>query len=326
MRIALVGLTVISLVGCRPVSQAALVPAVLIGVLADDDSESEETTANPVIVVTPPARCEPTTGMGCPPPPTVTCLTRGRFAAGSTTTLRASATGQDVRVRWSVARAPAPHGYSFATRPNGRRNSEIEPVAAEGNEIQFTGVIVGEYAIRAQAVDSFGRTAECESTLTMASHGLRVELSWDTAGTDVDLHMISEQSPRWFTDKDCYYAARQPDAREPDPLRRRWLDTDDVDGHGPENIRIDAPDPAQTYRIGVHYYSSHNHNQRTTPTVLVYCGETLRGRFSRPMTGTTDSMQNDFWEVASVRFDGNGDCSLAALNRSTTRSSIANQR
>jgi hypothetical protein len=323
MRLALIGLTVVSLVGCRPVSQAALIPAVLFGMLAEEEPSTEvlPVTVTNAVPVARPVRCDPSTGVGCPQAPTVTCPSAFRFAAGSSTTLRAAATGQDVRVRWSVARSPGQHGFRFATSFESR---ETDRVVAEGGEVPFTAVIVGDYTVRAQAVDAVGRTAQCESTVTAISHGLRVELSWNTDRTDVDLHMLSGRDARWFSPSDCYYGARQPDQSLTNHAQRRWLDTDDVNGFGPENIRVDAPDPAHTYRIGVHFYSAHEQRERTTPTVLVYCGETLRGRYTRPMSGSRGSMENDFWEVASVRFDGNGGCSLEEVHRVSRASDASN--
>lgn len=327
MRLALVGLTLVSLVGCRPISQAALIPAVLLSVLPlEDESDAEppvdEARPAPALRV---ATCNPATGVNCPAPPTVTCPNAVQFAAGSSTTLRATATGQGVRVRWSLAHGASQNSARFASRFEG---SEGFLPMNEGLEVPFSSVIVGEYAVRAQATDSYGRTAECSSTVTATSHGLRVELSWDTRGTDLDLHMTSSDQPRWFTQSDCYFAARRPDEQLTDTPadRRRWLDTDDVDGLGPENIRVDSPDPTRTYRIGVHFYSAHGHHERTTSTVLVYCGASLAGRFARPISAERSSSENDFWEVASVRFDGRGACSLDATDRIVPASSISRSR
>lgn len=328
MRPALLALAVASTVACRPATRSTLAPRVATRTLAVEVVAARPTptavAVMPAVVAVRPTEelrgCDAQTGAGCPAPPTVRCPASSRVAAGASTTLRAEATGQRVRVRWSVARAPREHGFRFAPRFS---SGDSDRIVAEGEEVPFTAVIVGEYALRVRAIDAFGRAAECESTVAMVSHGLRVELSWDTDGTDVDLHLISTRAPRWFDAADCYFAARQPDVSLADPSRRRWLDTDDVDGHGPENIRVDAPDPEQTYRIGVHYYSSHGHRQRTTPTVLVYCGEVLRGRFSRPLRGDHDSQQNDFWQVASVRFSNAQECAIDEEGTVTTADAIS---
>ncbi len=90
---------------------------------------------------------------------------------------------------------------------------------------------------------------------------IRVKLSWDIDITDVDLHLLRPGGT--FMDNgdalrigtDCFFANRNPDwgeagNAEDDP----YLDVDDVDGFGPENIFLE-PGENGTYTVVVHYYS-----------------------------------------------------------------------
>jgi hypothetical protein len=115
------------------------------------------------------------------------------------------------------------------------------------------------------------------------------------------------------TPQDCYYANRRPDDASADESRRRWLDTDDVDGEGPENIRVDVPELDEEYRVGVHYYSSHGSADATTAIVVIHCGEQQVARFERALHGHRSPDENDFWRVAGVRFRPDGSCVVAPL-------------
>lgn len=250
-------------------------------------------------------------------PSALRCPAPSRALAGTPVSLRAAAAPPGARVRWSVSAAPGDtRAYRFAAQYD---DHDTDSVVAQGVEVPFTSVIVGDFTVHAETRNPDGSTAQCDTTVSMLGHGLRVELSWNTDGTDVDLHALDAPEGRWFTPQDCYYANRQPDTSVLEEGRRRWLDTDDVDGEGPENIRVDTPSTSRDYQIGVHFYSSHNHHGTTRATVVIYCGEQRMGSFVRDMTGDRSGPDaNDFWNVASVRFDASASCTVQALGRLTT--------
>ena len=99
-----------------------------------------------------------------------------------------------------------------------------------------------------------------------------------------------------------------------------------MDGEGPENIRIDAPQLDRDYIFGVHYYSAHGHADATTAILVVYCGEQQVARFSRQLVGTRSVSDNDFWRVASVRFNAQGQCAVQPLNAISRHHDVANQQ
>ena len=275
------------------------------------------TTSSPLTIAAGPATAGPSgpavaVGAGpqirCPAPQTV--------MAGASVRLQAEARGGDgapLRVRWEVRTAPQNNrAYRFLERFDA---NDTDAVVGLGAEVPFAGVIVGDYTLVATARDAEGRTAECETQVAMTGHGLRVELSWNTDHTDVDLHATRGPGTPWVTPQDCYYAQRQPDTADPVEGHRRWLDTDDVDGEGPENIRVDAPQPDEDYNIGVHYYSSHGQHGPTRAIVMVYCGERRVARFERDLVGDRAVSDNDFWHVARVRFGGPNGCAVTPVQR-----------
>lgn len=100
------------------------------------------------------------------------------------------------------------------------------------NSVEVRGAD-GRHRARAQWVDS-------NATRTQAR--LRVVLSWDSAGTDLDLHVVTPAGGHaWY--------GRQvlPDGSA--------LDVDVTTGYGPEIFSSAAP-PAGTYHIYVNYFGS----------------------------------------------------------------------
>jgi uncharacterized protein YfaP (DUF2135 family) len=121
---------------------------------------------------------------------------------------------------------------------------------------------------------------------------LRVTLTWDTSGTDVDL---------WVTDPNgerCYYANSTT-------ASGLTLDFDDTDGFGPENITTTNIIPGD-YLVQVHYYSDDDYENAisTNATVVIRINE-----------GSPDETVNnyygflydtgDLWTVTTLTFDGN---------------------
>jgi murein DD-endopeptidase MepM/ murein hydrolase activator NlpD len=95
---------------------------------------------------------------------------------------------------------------------------------------------------------------------------LRAVLTWNTAGTDVDLHIHAS------TGQHAYYANKLA-------IPNGVLDYDDVDGFGPETFTLTTRPAGATYTISVHYYSDHGHGP-STATVKVYLDDKLEDTFT----------------------------------------------
>ncbi|MEZ4391064.1 MAG: hypothetical protein R3A48_08215 [Polyangiales bacterium] len=314
---------ILALAGCASAPSPTLVTVTTVHtpetlVIATEPQPPAVVVTEPGRVITGPVEATPPEvavgaggGLRCPSPQ--------RALAGSPVTLRAEGYAPGTRLRWTVTQSPQARWYRFAPRfdPN-----DSDSIVAMGAEVPFTSVIVGDYTVHLDARDEQGATTSCETTVSMLGHGLRVELSWDTDGTDVDLHLASQPVPRWFTPSDCYYASRTPEGSAEASPQARWLDVDDVDGRGPENIRVDVPHTNGEYTVGVHYYSSHGQSGITNAQVVVYCGEQRVAQFSRGLMGDRGE-RNDFWRVAGVRFDGSGGCQVRPINEVVTRQQAA---
>jgi hypothetical protein len=87
---------------------------------------------------------------------------------------------------------------------------------------------------------------------------MHIRLNWTSDLTDVDLHLLGPGGVMWTCEGDCYFSNGNPNWGDPNDFRDDpFLDVDDVDGFGPENINLEAPAPG-TYRVVVQYWDEHD--------------------------------------------------------------------
>jgi hypothetical protein len=227
--------------------------------------------------------------------------------------------------------------WELGGRPAG--SSAEPPSPADAQDTIFMADIAGDYTLNLVVTDDEGNIGMCTFVVTaVPSEGLRVEMYWNppdrscdaTPGpgcdpTDVDLHLLHPSAPHWFQDPDpgapqldCYYGncnassgmVLEWDALGADDNPR--LDLDDVEGHGPENINIDTPVTGHVYTVGVHYYADDGFGPSQV-YVKVYCASTTGECTSGPpvefgpvelRVDNRDWSNNQFWRVATVRWDG----------------------
>lgn len=130
--------------------------------------------------------------------------------------------------------------------------------------------------------------------------GLRVKIAWNTNDTDVDSHLLAPGGVLFDCVTDCFFGNPSPDwGVIGDWIDDPFLDVDDVDGYGPENINISEP-LAGTYKFVVHYYAdSHNGGaQSSATTVELYSYNTLIGTFGP----TTLQSTGHTWDVFTVEW------------------------
>ncbi len=170
--------------------------------------------------------------------------------------------------------------------------------------------VLGDYRARFTARDVAGRIASCDVVVHAREVGaLRVEITWDSEGTDMDAHLLHPRATRWFGDDDCHHAncigghvffAPGPD--EDDPR----LDVDDADGFGPENLLIARP-ASGTYRVGVDAFGGSGR-----VTARIYCGGDATT--PRRTLGPVLLREGDFWRVADVAIESVR-CDVVELTR-----------
>jgi hypothetical protein len=187
---------------------------------------------------------------------------------------------------WELSEKPA---GSAATMPAGG--------ATRGN---FVPDLAGMYVGRLTVVNEAGVTsAACEAELeAIPAQNLWVEMYWDQAGDDMDLHLLAPGgAPR--SPLDCYYGNCIGGGAldwgvigvESDDPR---LDLDDVPGMGPENINIDQPAGGGGYTVMVHDFGTGD-PQSTNVTVNVYLNGALVWTDTRLILG--DNTETNFAQI-----------------------------
>jgi hypothetical protein len=258
----------------------------------------------------------------CPvTPPTCTCPSPSTINTQplQTVTLTASCSDPDggaVTYQWTVT-----------SKPSGSSSLPASPNSAS---TAFFVDLAGTYTLTLTVTDNEGQTTTCTVTInSVPDQDLHVELVWNTAYGDADLHLTRAGVPpatAWYTLDDCFYA-NDPAAWPPNGGDgNASLDIDDTDGFGPENINISTNPANGTYEIGVAYYCQHSvkktPNQQidpgdgpTTATVKVFCGGVLIATYNNIQLDKTGR----FVDVASVTWPG---CAGMSKNTQTWTSLI----
>lgn len=116
---------------------------------------------------------------------------------------------------------------------------------------------------------------------------LQVLLTWDTDGTDLDLHVVEPSG------EECYYGHRRTAAGG-------VLEVDDVDGYGPEVYLLPRA-PLGEYRFTVAYYDAGRAAQtEAVVEVILREGTPYERRYQLPVTLT---QEGETVEVGSFLVD-----------------------
>lgn len=135
---------------------------------------------------------------------------------------------------------------------------------------------------------------------------LSVTLSWDTADSDLDLHLIrpnaSLNGGYWNPDYDCFYGAPDPEwgvtgIEADNPLLGVDVDT----GMGPEEISLASPQDNGTYRILVHVFNMHGAPAADATVTVSVEGSVIAEVVSSAPLGSTDQV----WKVGTIAWPDN---------------------
>jgi len=240
----------------------------------------------------------PRSAMGCG----VSAMCPGPITTGANTTVSL--------VPSVMSNGPVSCAWSVGSRPP-TANGNFGQATSCTSSTYFADV-VGTHVVNFNVSDGLGGTSTCSTPITVTPNGdLWIELTW-SRNYDVDLHLIHPMAGPWTSASswssspwDCYYANRTPTwgaaAQSPS------LDRDDTSTRGPENTRINTPQPGLAYTIGVHMFGSAN--SPVVSTVKVYCGGLLVTTQSRSLATT-----KDMWVVGSVQFGAVSPCSFTLVN------------
>jgi hypothetical protein len=213
--------------------------------------------------------------------------------SNATTTVSTSSSSQVV----SGTTSATSNGYWTIIVDNTLRAWGVLPVSGGSFAAEiplFCGTQQVAYTFETNGNRGYYRTNVTQTGCTASQ--LRVQLSWDTPDSDIDLHLI-RPGGTVESNNDCYFAnctfgglewGASGDAGNP------FLDVDDVSGYGPENIVIGSGAESGEYRIVVHNWDG---TPNTHATVKIYLNEVEVQRFT---SNTLDEGLRDYWQVARV--------------------------
>jgi hypothetical protein len=204
--------------------------------------------------------------------------------------------------------------------------ASIVPGASETVEVTFTpgraGPQFGYISVRSNDPDQ----SEARLSLNALAQAppleevdLHIQLEWDSNNTDVDLHFLREGDPIFDCPLDCFYANPEPDwGVAGDFDDDCFLDTDDVNGYGPENINVAHPQ-AGTYRIFLHYYDDtfeQSSSNSSNATVRVLFNGVLAAEYGPEYLDSTGRV----WDVALLEWPSRTLTPLGQLSTTSHRS------
>jgi len=163
--------------------------------------------------------------------------------------------------------------------------------AASSND---TGLLVN--IVTANGTDALGETvsAQASANVTILPYSIRIELTWDTAGTDIDAHFIRPGGAMWDITDDCSYLNMNPDwGLTGVGVDNPSLDQDATSGYGPENTILRLPYEAGSYQYKVHYYTDFGHGP-STATVKIWINGIKVAEDSKELS------YDDTWDCASI--------------------------
>ena len=182
------------------------------------------------------------------------------------------------------------YDWKLVDRPVG--STANMPTGSGADRHGFTADLAGEYVAELIVTNSGGvASTPCEAVLTAEPvEALWVEMFWEHAGDDMDLHLLAPGGAL-ETDTDCYFANCKttwgggldwgvPGDSSDDPI----LDLDDIPNTGPENINIEVPEDA-TYTVIVHDYPGSVFTAGNPVTVNIYLDGSLQWTDTRVISG-----------------------------------------
>lgn len=139
---------------------------------------------------------------------------------------------------------------------------------------------------------------------------IALELTWDKNDTDVDTHFWRPGASYKAIPGDVWYEDLHPDWNAPGANDDPFLDYDDIDGYGPENMNY-SNSATGVYTIAMFYFGDHN-NGPTTATLKVYLNGTLAWQ------GTHLLVNHDLWNVGTVNWNHTTDSGTFSLTNTIT--------
>ncbi|GEN06714.1 hypothetical protein SAMN05443572_104655 [Myxococcus fulvus] len=194
---------------------------------------------------------------------------------------------------------PLTYAWELVSLPVGARARLLSP-AASSSVLRLDPVVSGEYEVALTVADAAGARSLRPTrarVVAVPAQQLWVDVTWNHAETDLDLHVLRGVDAALGSVDDCHYANPRPDWGTPGFTEDPELLRDRLTGFGPEVFGYERP-VSGTYRVAV-VLSRENGavDPRSEATVRVYDRGVLKGEFRRTL-----SRQGEVWTVADVQW------------------------
>lgn len=192
---------------------------------------------------------------------------------------------------------PITYRWSLRSKPLSSDTTLVatdEPITS----MRLDPQVPGAYEVQLEVIDSQGVKACAPARATVVAaptQKLLIELFWDNAGTDLDLHVLKSETSELFSKTDdCFYQNKTP-SWGPTQLDNPQLMRDALTGYGPEVFGYQNP-IASTFRaVVVFNHELLSMTAASKATVRVYEYGVLRGEFSKTLT-----QKDEIWQAALV--------------------------
>lgn len=193
---------------------------------------------------------------------------------------------------------PLTYKWTLRSKPLASASTIADPAAAS-TSLTLDPKVPGAYEVQLDVTDAQGVKACAPARATVVAapaQKLLVELFWDNAATDLDLHVLrTPSSPLGTPPDDCFYQNRTPDWGLPGPMDDPELVRDALTGYGPEVFGYVNPVDS-TYRVVVVFANELlSPTPASTATVRVYLYGVLKAEVQHTLQHAGES-----WAVADV--------------------------
>ena len=189
--------------------------------------------------------------------------------------------GQLLSYQWTVERKPGSSQAQLTTPTDSQTYINVD--------------VAGDYQVNLTVQNQDGTLSPAAECLFYAEPpaDIHIELSWDAANADFDLHLSKEEEQLFTFEHDCCWCNPQPTWSTEDQSNP-ILSTDSSDYTIPEEIDVWLAED-RDYHLNVHYFSDLGAGQ-STATIRIYLSGVLVEQYSQEM------IHNQMWNVGFIRW------------------------
>ena len=177
--------------------------------------------------------------------------------------------------KWTMRSKPLSSDTDFMSATSASTTMRLDPL------------VPGAYEVQLDVTDSAG-VKNCQparaTIVATPAQKLLVEMFWDNAKTDIDLHVLrTTTSVVSKLPDDAHYANPKPDWGMAGPMDDPQFIRDALTGYGPELFGYVNPIDT-TYRLVVEFANEHlDPNPKSKVTVRIYLYGVVKGEFTRTL-------------------------------------------